>query len=32
MEGKVRHLAATPVGRTISAISRVVQIDQERLV
>jgi predicted thioesterase len=29
MDVKVRHLAATPVGRTISAISRVVQIDRK---
>ena len=27
MDVKVRHLAATPVGRTVRAISRVVQID-----
>jgi fluoroacetyl-CoA thioesterase len=27
MDVKVRHLAATPVGRTVRAISRVIQID-----
>jgi fluoroacetyl-CoA thioesterase len=27
MDVKVRHLAATPVGRTVRAVSRVVQID-----
>jgi len=27
MDVKVRHLAATPVGRSVRAISRVVQID-----
>jgi predicted thioesterase len=32
MEVKVRHLAATPVGRAITAISRVVQIDRKSVV
>ena len=27
MDVKVRHLAATPVGRTVRAVSRVIQID-----
>jgi len=30
MDVKVRHLAATPVGRSVRAISRVVQIDAKR--
>ena len=29
MDVKVRHLAATPVGRTVRAISRVIQIDSK---
>ena len=29
MDVKVRHLAATPVGRTVRAISRVVQVDSK---
>jgi predicted thioesterase len=32
MEVKVRHLAATPVGRTVRAISRVIQIDLKSVV
>jgi fluoroacetyl-CoA thioesterase len=32
MDVKVRHLAATPVGRTVRAISRVVQIDAKSVV
>jgi fluoroacetyl-CoA thioesterase len=32
MDVKVRHLAATPVGRTARAISRVVQIDAKSVV
>jgi len=32
MDVKVRHLAATPVGRTIRAISRVVKIDPKSVV
>jgi fluoroacetyl-CoA thioesterase len=32
MDVKVRHLAATPVGRTVRAISRVVQIDAKTVV
>jgi fluoroacetyl-CoA thioesterase len=32
MDVKVRHLAATPVGRTVRAFSRVVQIDPKSVV
>jgi predicted thioesterase len=32
MDVKVRHLAATPVGRKVRAISRVVQIDSRSVV
>jgi fluoroacetyl-CoA thioesterase len=32
MDVKVRHLAATPVGRTVRAISRVVQINPKSVV
>src|SRR6266478_881553 len=32
MDVKVRHLAATPVGRKVRAISRVVQIDSKSVV
>jgi fluoroacetyl-CoA thioesterase len=32
MDVKVRHLAATPVGRTVRAISRVVRIDAKSVV
>ncbi|MGF6311661.1 fluoroacetyl-CoA thioesterase [Bradyrhizobium sp. i1.8.4] len=32
MDVKVRHLAATPVGRTVRATSRVVQIDPKSVV
>jgi fluoroacetyl-CoA thioesterase len=32
MDVKVRHLAATPVGRTVRAIARVIQIDARRVV
>jgi fluoroacetyl-CoA thioesterase len=32
MDVKVRHLAATPVGRTVRAISRVIQIDAKSAV
>jgi fluoroacetyl-CoA thioesterase len=32
MDVKVRHLAATPVGRTVRAISRVVEIDPKSVV
>ena len=32
MDVKVRHLAATPVGRTVRAISRVIKIDPKSLV
>jgi fluoroacetyl-CoA thioesterase len=32
MEVKVRHLAATPVGRTVRAISRVIDIDRKSVV
>jgi len=32
MDVKVRHLAATPVGRTVRAVSRVVQIDRKSVV
>jgi fluoroacetyl-CoA thioesterase len=32
MDVKVRHLAATPVGRTVRAISRVIQIDPRSVV
>jgi fluoroacetyl-CoA thioesterase len=32
IEVKVRHLAATPVGRTVRAISRVIQIDLKSVV
>jgi fluoroacetyl-CoA thioesterase len=32
MDVKIRHLAATPVGRTVRAISRVIQIDSRSVV
>ena len=32
MDVKVRHLAATPVGRTVRAIARVIQIDRKSVV
>jgi predicted thioesterase len=32
MDVKVRHLAATPVGRTVRAISRVIQVDRKSVV
>ena len=32
MDVKVRHLAATPVGRTVRALSRVVKIDPKSVV
>jgi predicted thioesterase len=32
MDVKVRHLAATPVGRTVRAISRVIKIDSKSVV
>lgn len=32
MDVKVRHLAATPVGRTVRAISRVIRIDAKSVV
>ena len=32
MDVKVRHLAATPVGRTVRAISRVIQVDSRSVV
>jgi fluoroacetyl-CoA thioesterase len=32
MDVKVRHLAATPVGRTVRAISRVLEIDRKSVV
>jgi predicted thioesterase len=32
MDVKVRHLAATPVGRTVRAISRVIEIDRKSVV
>ena len=32
MDVKVRHLAATPVGRTVRATSRVIQIDPKSVV
>jgi fluoroacetyl-CoA thioesterase len=32
MDVKVRHLAATPVGRAVRAISRVIQIDPKSVV
>jgi fluoroacetyl-CoA thioesterase len=32
MDVKVRHLAATPVGRTVHAIARVVEIDRKSVV
>ena len=32
MDVKVRHLAATPVGREVRAISRVIQIDSKSVV
>src|SRR5216684_7724513 len=32
MDVKVRHLAATPVGRTVRAISRVIRIDPKSVV
>ena len=32
MDVKVRHLAATPVGRTVRAIARVIQIDPKSVV
>jgi fluoroacetyl-CoA thioesterase len=32
MDVKIRHLAATPVGRTVRAISRVIQIEPKSVV
>src|SRR6202043_2146061 len=32
MDVKVRHLAATPIGRTVRAISRVIKIDPKSVV
>jgi fluoroacetyl-CoA thioesterase len=32
MDVKVRHLAATPIGRTVRAISRIIQIDTRSVV
>src|SRR4051812_7040794 len=32
MDVKVRHLAATPVGRTVRAISRVIEVDGKSVV
>jgi fluoroacetyl-CoA thioesterase len=32
MDARVRHLAATPVGRTVRAISRVIKIDPKSVV
>jgi predicted thioesterase len=32
MDVKVRHLAATPVGRTVRAIARVIEIDPKSVV
>ena len=32
MDVKVRHLAATPVGRVVRAISRIIQIDSKSVV
>src|ERR1700680_1573155 len=32
MVGKVRHIAATPVGRNVRAISRVIKIDPKSVV
>ena len=32
MDVKVRHLAATPIGRTVRAIARVVEIDRKSVV
>jgi fluoroacetyl-CoA thioesterase len=32
MDVKVRHLAATPIGRTVRAIARVIQIDTRSVV
>src|ERR1700704_4729047 len=32
MEVKVRHLAATPVGHTVRAISRVIKVDRKSVV
>jgi predicted thioesterase len=32
MDVKVRHLAATPVGRTVRAISRVIKLDSKSVV
>jgi predicted thioesterase len=32
MDVKVRHLAATPVGRTVRAVSRVIKIDPKSVV
>jgi fluoroacetyl-CoA thioesterase len=32
MDVKIRHLAATPVGRTVRAIARVIQIDPKSVV
>jgi predicted thioesterase len=32
MDVKVRHLAGTPVGRTVRAISRVIQVDSKSVV
>ncbi len=32
MDVKIRHLAATPVGRTVRAIARVIQIEAKSVV
>jgi predicted thioesterase len=32
MDVKIRHLAATPVGRTVRAVSRVIKIDPKSVV
>ena len=32
MDVKIRHLAATPVGRTVRAISRVIEVDRKSVV
>src|SRR5450432_4849868 len=32
MDVKIRHLAATPIGRTVRAISRVIEIDAKSVV
>jgi fluoroacetyl-CoA thioesterase len=32
MDVKVRHLSGTPVGRTVRAISRVIQVDSKSVV